>query len=392
MPSGNIGISFTPRQVGEHAVSVKRQGKHIHNSPFKVNVTEHEVGDAKKVKVTGNALEEGKSQIENAFSVDTRNAGHGGLSLSIEGPSKAEINCTDKADGTLNISYKPTEPGFYIINLKFADHHVNGSPFKVKVTGEGSKLNRETIQREVNAAAVADAGAECKLTFKMPGITSFDLGATITSPSVLTEDAEIQEISDGLYAVSFVPKEVGAHTVSVRYSEMHIPGKRRNGSPAKYNFFFYLNFHFNLGSPFQFTVGAFRDSGSHLVKAGGAGLERGEVGVPSEFNIWTREAGGGALAISIEGPSKAQIDFKDRKDGSSSVVYTVTEPGVYRIGLKYNDRHIPDSPHRVFISPAMGDAHKLEVAQFPQGSVQPDTPSQFLVRKNGAKGELDAKV
>lgn len=40
----------------------------------------------------------------------------------------------------------------------------------------------------------------------------------------------------------------------------------------------------------------------------------------------------------------------------------------------------------------MGDAHKLEVAQFPDSGVQPDKPATFLVRKNGAKGELDAKV
>lgn len=59
--------------------------------------------------------------------------GYGGLSLSIEGPSKAEIQCADNEDGTLNISYKPTEPGYYIVNLKFADHHVEGSPFTAKV-------------------------------------------------------------------------------------------------------------------------------------------------------------------------------------------------------------------------------------------------------------------
>lgn len=129
-----------------------------------------------------------------------------------------------------------------------------------------------------------------------------------------------------------------------------------------------------------------------MVKAGGAGLERGEVGMPAEFNVWTREAGGGSLAISIEGPSKAEIEFKDRKDGSCNVSYVVTEPGEYRIGLKFNDRHIPDSPHKVYVSPAMGDAHLLEVAQFPQGAIQADTPAQFLVRKNGARGQLDAKV
>lgn len=44
------------------------------------------------------------------------------------------------------------------------------------------------------------------------------------------------------------------------------------------------------------------------------------------------------------------------------------------------------------VAPAAGDAHKLEIAQFPQGSLSINVPSQFLVRRNGAKGELDAKV
>lgn len=43
--------------------------------------------------------------------------------------------------------------------------------------------------------------------------------------------------------------------------------------------------------------------------------------------MWTREAGPGSLAISVEGPSKAEIDFKDRKDGSCYVSYVVGEPG-----------------------------------------------------------------
>lgn len=66
--------------------------------------------------------------------------------------------------------------------------------------------------------------------------------------------------------------------------------------------------------------------------------------------------------------------------------------GEYRVGIKFNDQHVPDSPYKVYISPAMGDAHKLEVAQFPDAGVQTEKPSVFLVRKNGAKGELDGKV
>jgi filamin len=72
---------------------------------------------------------------------------------------------------------------------------------------------------------VTEVGSPCTLTFKMPGITTFDLSSQVTSPGGVTEDAEIQEVVDGLYAVNFVPKELGVHTVSVRYKEMHIPGK-----------------------------------------------------------------------------------------------------------------------------------------------------------------------
>lgn len=60
--------------------------------------------------------------------------------------------------------------------------------------------------------------------------------------------------------------------------------------------------------------------------------------------------------------------------------------------MKFNDEHVPDSPFKVYISPAVGDAHLLEVCQFPEGSIQADKPAQFIVRKNGAKGDLDAKV
>jgi len=45
------------------------------------------------------------------------------------------------------------------------------------------------------------------------------------------------------------------------------------------------------------------------------------------FNIYTREAGAGGLSIAVEGPSKAEIDFQDHKDGSCEVAYTCTEPG-----------------------------------------------------------------
>lgn len=64
-------------------------------------------------------------------------------------------------------------------------------------------------------------------------VLPYDLSSTVTSPVGITEDAEINEIEDGLYAVHFVPKELGVHTVSVRYKDVHIPGTRFVDPPRK---------------------------------------------------------------------------------------------------------------------------------------------------------------
>lgn len=69
------------------------------------------------------------------FNISTKDAGAGGLSLSVEGPSKAEISCHDNKDGTISVSYLPTAPGEYKIGVKFGDKHIRGSPYVAKITG-----------------------------------------------------------------------------------------------------------------------------------------------------------------------------------------------------------------------------------------------------------------
>lgn len=69
------------------------------------------------------------------FTINTKEAGAGGLSLAIEGPSKAEIKCVDNKDGTCTVTYYPTKPGTYEITVKFADKDIGGSPFKANIIG-----------------------------------------------------------------------------------------------------------------------------------------------------------------------------------------------------------------------------------------------------------------
>ncbi|XP_041637158.1 filamin-C-like isoform X6 [Cheilinus undulatus] len=368
LPNRHIGISFTPKEVGEHVVSVKKNGKHVTNSPFKIMVGQSEIGDASKVKVYGQGLVEGHTFEVAEFIVDTRNAGYGGLGLSIEGPSKVDINCEDVDDGTCKVTYCPTEPGNYIINIKFADQHVPGSPFTVKVFGEGRM--KESITRKRQAPSIATVGSTCDLNLKIPGEPgNQEMTAQVTSPGGKTEDAEIIKGEDSTYSVRFIPQEMGAHTVNVKYRGQHVPG-----------------------SPFQFTVGPLGEGGAHKVRAGGTGLDRGVAGIPAEFSIWTREAGAGGLSIAVEGPSKAEITFEDRKDGSCGVVYVVQEPGDYEVSIKFNDEHIPDSPFIVPIATLSDDARRLTITSLQEMGLKVGQEASFAVQLNGARGLIDAKI
>ncbi|XP_019753211.1 filamin-C-like isoform X5 [Hippocampus comes] len=448
LPNRHIGISFTPKEVGEHVVSVKKGGKHVTNSPFKIMVAQSEIGDASKVKVFGPGLLEGRTFEVAHFIVDTRTAGYGGLGLSIEGPSKVDINCEDVEDGTCRVTYCPSEPGNYIINIKFANQHVPGSPFTVKVFGEGRM--KESITRKRQAPAIATVGSTCDLDLKIPGnwfqmvsaqeratrtftrsshtytrterteisktrggetkrevrveestqvgdpfrdvfgdfmgresLSGFggksppqdgepahqEMAAQVTSPGGKCQDAEIIRGEDSTYSVRFVPQEMGAHVVEVKYRGQHVPG-----------------------SPFQFTVGPLGEGGAHKVRAGGTGLERGVASVPAEFSIWTREAGAGGLSIAVEGPSKAEIAFEDRKDGSCGVSYVVQEPGDYEVSIKFNDEHIPDSPFVVPVAGLSDGARRLTITSLQDSGLKVNQEASFAVQLNGARGVIDAKI
>uniref|UniRef100_A0A3P9KWS8 Filamin C, gamma a (actin binding protein 280) n=1 Tax=Oryzias latipes TaxID=8090 RepID=A0A3P9KWS8_ORYLA len=368
LPNRHLGISFTPKEVGEHEVSVRKDGIHVANSPFKIMVGQSEIGEASRVKAFGKGLIEAHTFEMAEFFVDTRNAGYGGLALSIEGPSKVDINCEDMEDGTCRVTYCPTEPGSYTVNIKFAEKHIPGSPFAVKVTGEGRI--KESITRKRQASSLASVGSTCGLNLKIPVESgSQAMTAQVTSPSGKTVDADIVDGGSSTYSVRFIPQEIGPHTVNVKYRGQHVPG-----------------------SPFQFTVGPMGEGGAHKVRAGGPGLERGVAGAPSEFSIWTREAGAGGLSIAVEGPSKAEITFEDRKDGSCGVSYIVKEPGDYEVSIKFNNEHIPDSPFIVPIATLSDEARRLTVTSLQEKDLKVNQEASFMVQRNGPRGVVDAKV
>ncbi|KAM4610589.1 filamin-B [Polymixia lowei] len=301
-PDNHLGISFIPKEVGKHLVSVLKDGEHVADSPIPLTITPLEIGDANRVKVLGSGLAKGCTFETSSFVVDTREAGYGGLTLAIEGPSNVEIQTEEKEDGTCGVSFCPTEAGTYIVSVKFTDEHVPGSPFKAVVTESGHL--RESITHYQGAATIANVGNTCEINLKIPGLDLQHISADVSSPSGSIKEATVTIIGCDIYSVSFLPEERGTHAVSVHYKGQPIPG-----------------------GPYRYTVGPLGEGGPEKVQAWGQGLQSAKTSIPADFSIWSREAGAGSLSVTMDGPGKAELGFEDRKDGSCGISYIVTNPG-----------------------------------------------------------------
>lgn len=95
------------------------------------------------------------------------------------------------------------------------------------------------------------------------------------------------------------------------------------------------------------NVGLLGNGQAHLAHAEGSGLQGGTVGQVESFNIYTGQVGGGELSVSVDGPSRATVAIQDLGDSNCHVAYTVTEPGLYAIDVKFDDAHITGSPFKV---------------------------------------------
>lgn len=154
------------------------------------------------------------------FTIDTKGAGTGGLGLTVEGPCEAKIECSDNGDGTCSVSYLPTKPGEYFVNILFEEVHIPGSPFKAdiempfdpsKVVASGPGLEHGKVgEAGLVSVDCSEAG---------PGA----LGLEALSDSGAKAEVSIENNKDGTYAVTYVPLTAGMYTLTMKYGGELVP-------------------------------------------------------------------------------------------------------------------------------------------------------------------------
>ncbi|CAF4475481.1 unnamed protein product, partial [Rotaria magnacalcarata] len=132
---GTCTLSMKPEEIGRHILTIKYNGEHIPGSPYIIKVISPP--DASKVNVFGPGIEHGiLSTFQSHFICDTKGAGAGQLTVKVRGPKGAfrvEMERQHSQDRTIICRYNPTEPGLYLVSVKWSGEHVLGSPFQMRL-------------------------------------------------------------------------------------------------------------------------------------------------------------------------------------------------------------------------------------------------------------------
>ena len=217
---GTYKVQYTPTEVGQHLINVTYEGLTVPSSPFNVQVN---AGcDPTKVRAFGPGLKGGYSHQPQVFTIETKGAGKGGLSLAIEGPSEAVMQCKDNRDGSCTVEYLPTKAGNYDISVKFADQHIPGSPFKVpiqdivdprKVRAYGPGLDPRGVKVNEPANFIIDTSEAGEA----------NLEVYFTDASGKRLPAQLSSNGDGTYQASYVATMEGRCTIEIKYAGQNIP-------------------------------------------------------------------------------------------------------------------------------------------------------------------------
>uniref|UniRef100_A0ACB8FM60 Uncharacterized protein n=1 Tax=Sphaerodactylus townsendi TaxID=933632 RepID=A0ACB8FM60_9SAUR len=233
---------------------------HPPQPPFKIRVGEQEPGLAHPGLPMAYCpgLEGGTTGVSSEFFVKTRNAGSGALSVTIDGPSKVQMDCQECPEGH-KVTYMPMAPGNYLISIKYGGpQHIVGSPFKAKVTGPrlsgGHSLHEtSTVLVETVTKASSSVGSSysalpkfssdaSKVVARGPGLTKAFVGQKNTftvdcskagtnmlmvgvhGPKTPCEEVYVKHMGNRVYNVTYTVKEKGDYILIVKWGDESVPG------------------------------------------------------------------------------------------------------------------------------------------------------------------------
>lgn len=337
-------ITFTPEEEGDHFIYVYYNDVPHPNSPFLAHAEPlPPVLDHTRVVLRGHGLTGAKVGMEAEFVIDGSDAGPGCPEVSLNGvKTDIPVQLVPLGNNTYKALYTPSTPGAYLLNVMWSERQVKGCPLKVMVAAScdasrvlcsGDGLRGGTVGKEIKAFIDTRKGGPGELTAHCMG------------PHKMAH-CELYDHRDGTFTLYLKPQEGGRHLLTIKYGGDHIPG-----------------------SPYTLRIAGAPDASK--VRVYGPGIEPGVLAVyQSRFICDTRGAGAGQLTVRIRGPKGAfrvEMQRESQKDRTILCKYDPTEPGDYRIEVKWSGEHVPGSPFMVMIFDTQEELTRFIQGQYSGG-------------------------
>ena len=134
--NGCYEVTYVAPTAGAYIASVSFYDRQIPGSPFKINVVPGP--DASRCRAYGPALHPNAMHIAGTpleLSVDCSEGGYGSLRVYVQGPNdyRPRIYMADDGKGVYAVKFDAMSAGKYFLVIAWADNHIPGSPFKLKV-------------------------------------------------------------------------------------------------------------------------------------------------------------------------------------------------------------------------------------------------------------------
>ena len=321
--SGTFQCTFTPKEVGEHLIDVMWGIAHVPGSPFNFFV---EKASGIKCLAMGSGLNTAIVGKPAKFTIiaDSGLLNSGSLCANIKPiQHQVDLQIDDMGTGQYDATYVAPEVGEYTTEIKYYGRDIIFSPFKIDVV-DPSKCQLRKIKCEDYT------NTPQKLLVDTSEGGNGMLTATVLDPHGQYLDVIIEEANKTRFVVIFVAQNEGLHTVSILWSDTHIPG-----------------------SPFELNVKQHVATNAAMVKAFGNGLQNGKLQEWAEFTVETKQAGQGVLAIiaHTNGAHGAlEVRTEPKGDGMCIARYLPTTVGNVSLIVKWSGNHIPGSPFIVQIA------------------------------------------
>ena len=353
-------FSITPFAVGRLVFDVKFATTKIPGSPFSVAVC-----DRSKVAILGTSLLSGKAKAGQPvdFTIQTKDAGNTPIEVEAKGPTAAyavTVSKNPEDATTYTASFVPWQIGSHTVKVLFGRELVGDSPYTVDVydlskvavygprflSGQG-KLN-EPVDFTVHTK---DAGA-------------VEPNIEVRGPSAMCEvDMSRKEDDFTVFAVRFVPWQVGSHQVDVCTLGESVSG-----------------------SPFAFSV-----TDTQCLVTGMP--SKATIGVPLSFEIDVSGCGDAKVRATIEGSSGtvSAIDLTERQgsEGVYDATLVPTEVGSASIQVTLNKEPVETGPWTIeIINPS-----SCVFTERPLDEIQKGLPARLTVDITKAgPGSLEVRV